>query len=152
MHKIIIFFIIMMFSHSIYAAGVGTNDKYDESINSDLKLLYSSKITKNLRKSMDLYVSQKIKISPTMNNLKDDYLELFKEKFVMLKIKQGDLGGYFVTIMISQKKILALKLWVYAVDNDEYEIRYIKQMPLSKEREIELENIAKDENNLGYWQ
>jgi len=141
-----------MFSHPIYAAGIGVDDQYDESINTDLKLLYSSKITKNLRKSMDLYVNQKIIISPTMNDLKDDYFELFKEKFLMLKIVQGDFGGYFVTIMISSKQTLALRLWIYAVDNDEYEIRYIKKLPLSKETKIELDNIAKDKENLGYWQ
>ena len=59
-------------------------------------------------------------------------LRLFSEKFIVLEIADGPMGGYWVRILICPQKMQAWQLWIYRTDEKEYQIRSLENKPLTQ--------------------
>ena len=78
------------------------------------------------------------------------YLPLFREKFVVLEIRDGDFGGYWINIFISEKQMVPLLIWIYDIGENEYEIRSIEKKNLSKKDRKNWEPL-RAKKYIQYW-
>ncbi len=123
-----IFFLTFLF---ISPALKADNKEY---VSYDLLSSYNHQTSKELRKNFDIlfenYNANRVDFDLLKLNKKQ--IKRLQEKFIILGVNSGEFGGYFFTIIFSQKntshKFYIWKIWLYDIsgNNEEFEIRSIK--------------------------
>ena len=121
-----------------------------EKVSLNIKQLHSDPISGIVRKTFDEYLKNDPVKGIKEIHFEKSYIRLFSEKFIVLGIEEGGFGGYFVTILVSQKKMNMLRLWIYSTDKDEYQIREIKWFSLSKDEMRQFDPL-RSEKYRQYW-
>lgn len=108
--------------------------------------------SKALRAAFDSYsrnqVSQKNEGDITKLKV---YLPNFCEKFIVLEEKEGDFGGYWLTIVIARKKMQFWKVWIFPTNKNSYQIRQIQDIRLSIDEMNQFRILLTEKYN-PYWQ
>ncbi len=68
----------------------------------------------------------------------------------MLGIDEGGFGGSFVTMVVSPNNMSVWQLWLYATDENEYQIRQITTIPLNAQ-EMKQFNVLQSKRYRKYW-
>ena len=119
----------ILFFLSFFAGG---KLKAEETEWIDLESLCANPIAQDLRKTFNDYLNPNQDVPRSMAVVRPQHFHLFKEKFVVVRIEPGDMGGVFVTVILNPKKMQKWGFWIYEIDKKIYEIRYIKNFPLTK--------------------
>jgi len=148
MKKFIYVFFCLFFVNSIsWPEHKCLEDKVCISVGS----LSSDPVSKSLRKTLNLYAQREGQPGASLDGLGiRPYLPLFQEKFIVTQVLPGSLGGYWVNIILSTKKMVPLLLWIYDIGEDEYEIRSIKKIKVSQSDRKSLEPLRSEEF-IKYW-
>ena len=127
-HKILIC-CFMLLSVSLVPARAG------EKVSLNIWQLHAHPISQVMRQTFDAYYFKNGTINQYANEVNGllPYMPRFSEKFVVLGIQEGGFGGDFVTILISPRNMAVWQVWLYRIDNHEYQIRQIRNFPLSQD-------------------
>lgn len=102
-----------------------------------------------MRKTFNDYLkNDKLEIPREMIWVKPRHLKNFKTKFIVLEIKNNPFGGYFLKIVINQKKMHLWYLWIYKTGEEEYQIRTLEEENIVQKEWI----ILLEKESLKYWQ
>lgn len=108
-------------------------------------------ISKSLRKTLNEYTRFIDQESATVDNFGiRPYLPFFHEKFIVLRIQDGDFGGYWIHIFLSPKRMIPLLIWIYEVDENEFLIRSLEKIPLNK-GELKSWESLRSKKYIRYW-
>ena len=116
-----------------------------------VRSLSQDPVAKSLRKTLNQYAQREGDGCLSADHFGiTPYLSLFGEKFIVLQIQEGDFGGYWLNIISSPKKMVHLRVWIYDIDEDEYEIRLIERIKQNNSDRKSWEPLRSKEY-LRYW-
>lgn len=118
----------------------------DEITNYDFKQLYYDPVSKNLRETFDYYINNKVSDS---ENISDKQREIFKEKFIVLKIDQYKEDHYLINILINPDNIEAWSVEIRKTRAGYYKILHINEVVIKNLKSFK-KYVTKEE--FGYWQ
>lgn len=116
--------------------------------------LYQDKAVKKLRYSFDDFLKKDEFAVPKLSSyFQPKYLDLFKEKFFVLEIKNSIYDGYIMTIAFApQKKLENLVIWQLLLEpygQSYYKIHHIKEISVDEVRKY-LGHLL-DKKNKDFW-
>lgn len=112
--------------------------------------LSSDPVAKQVRKLFNKQLLQDPSSQDIQSLVLKIYISMLNEKYITLEIEAGEFGGYFVTVLLSQKKMVPLKLWVYQIEKNQYEIREVKKFNLNNADQKQMKQLNTPQY-LSYW-
>ena len=74
----------------------------------------------------------------------EQFLDVYGKKFLVLGLEPHDFGGVWAVIAVEGELRTAFRLWLYDIDEDEYDLRSIEELAEFLEEELahQLQNPA----------
>ena len=104
-----------------------------------------------IQKSLGAILNPHRKYQSTTENFKAlrQYASIFRKPFLLLDAESNDFGGFFALVVFkSYTKVL--RLWIYEIDKNGFEIREV--LPLQVTLNKKIMNELADKRILPFWQ
>ena len=116
-----------------------------------LQEIYETPIPAQIRKNFDGLVEIR-KICPEceLGVLDGEkFVDIYPKKFIVLSLEPNSFGGFWVSIAVEGERKNTFRLWLYEVQDKEYDLRSIEDLPESLDEEFNcwIGNLA----HHSYW-
>ena len=96
-----------------------------------LQEIYETPIPAQIRKNFDGLVEIR-KICPEceLGVLDGEkFVDIYPKKFIVLSLEPNSFGGFWVSIAVEGERKNTFRLWLYEVQDKEYDLRSIEELP-----------------------
>ncbi|MEW5758725.1 MAG: hypothetical protein AB1755_04585 [Candidatus Omnitrophota bacterium] len=120
-YYVIAIFIIsfLVFTSIVFADGI-----------KGLHKIYNTPIPCEIRRNFDSYIyTQKAYPDAKLAIVDGEkFKDIYDNKFLVIGLQDNSFGGLWVTILVEDKKLRVFRLWLYDIDDNEFDLRSITEL------------------------
>ena len=103
-----------------------------------LKEIYETPIPRQIRKNFDQIVKTRSTCPECVLGVLDGekFFDVYRKKFIVLSLSPNGFGGVWAFIAVEDDRKNTFRLWLYDIDDNEYDLRSIEELPNSMDEEF----------------